>query len=184
MKIRSNSGQMGALEQNIRNVGREFVESWVPPSTISMPKSIADLILDASIAMPMLRTSVVRNRYNKSEVEIPVEAQEDPTRIYNTISKMAKVAYTLDGTTDDIVRKMILKMMFDGIPDIRQRVLRTMYKHRKTIKTRSAVSKLLRVSEAACGRHIADLEILDIIDKQRFCDIKVPVLEEALKEFA
>jgi hypothetical protein len=181
MKIDSNSGRHKILINELQEAGCEFVENWNPPATTKLPRSIKELIMDVSVLVPCLRTNISRNRQNKSEIDMPIETQESPARIFNTIKKMAVVAFTLDNTTKDIVRKMVLKMLLDGLPDTRYKILHTIYKNQKTCTTKSAIAKKLGMSDSICGRYIKDLELLEII-KPNTCIIQHPLLIDAFLE--
>jgi hypothetical protein len=180
-KIDANSGKLKFLIDELKEAGREFLDTWIPPSTTKLPTDIRNMIKDASIMIPKLRTTVFRNRANKSEIDQPIETQESPTRIFNTMKKMVVVASTLSGHTDDIAKRMIRKMLLDSLPDTRYKVLYAIYKYAKTNTTKSSIAKQLGISESVCGRYIKDLELLNIL-KPGTCVIADQLLLEALNE--
>lgn len=146
------------MRQELSETAVAFVKDLPPTPSAQIHKSTIALIRDTSKCIVKLRTSVQRNTYSK-EIEYPLEIGEMPMRLNSQLSLLALGLFNLP-LSEAEVNRIIYRLMTDGIPYTRYRVLLAIA---KGLQTQQMIAQHAKLSQGMVSRLLEELMYLDIV---------------------
>jgi hypothetical protein len=149
-----------------------------PAGPHSLPRETKDLLTTVARALAKARTGVDRNSYSK-DIEFPAEVQELPTRLVSQFILMA-LAFKYTGATPENVNRVIMRLLNDGIPYTRLRVLKAILGGRGS-DSQQDMARWVGISQATMSRALEEMSMLKIIQFNKSWTIVDPIIAEAIR---
>lgn len=164
------------MRQELSNAAVAFVKDLPLTPVANIHKSTLVLIRNASKCIAKLRTSVTRNTYSK-EIEYPLEVGEMPMRLNSQFTLLALGLYNLP-LSEPEVNRVIYRLMTDGIPYTRYRVVLAIA---KGLQTQQMIAQHAKLSQGMVSRLLEELMYLDIVSNSgRTLTVVDDILKTAL----
>jgi CRP-like cAMP-binding protein len=163
-------------QEEIADATAQFLGQLIVPKEHSLPASTRELVENVARALVKLRTGVDRDWHSK-EIQFPVEIQELPTRLMGQLTLMA-LAFKYTGANEKTVERMLMRLLNDGIPYIRLKVLQAIMRGKSS---QTDIGDFVKVSQPYMNRVLDEMRKLDIIRYGSRWTITDDITKEAIK---